>query len=467
MTNDESSNNTFPTFEGTFKTETPQSKKYQKDLYRDALSRCRTSLVDSNRFDGGSISMNNSDVVAALEEISINIFNRFNDELVRENKTPLWMDESEFVKKIISDILGLGPLDDLLRDPTIEDIAIDGPNSVKVLRQDKWEHLDQITFDSSERLLEILNRAIQHGGVKCNTTTPTANGNLRKNDITPDGGRVAIISYPVVEDKWPSAVIRIPRSKNLKLEDLVNAGTLTQEAANYLTAAVFAGMSITIVGSTGSGKTTLLTVLGNLLPPISFRTIIIEDTPEILIHAGVPDANVVYMRTRAGNSEGLTAVTQGDLLAMSLRFRPNSIKIGESRGPEIFDLFNASATGHDNCDTTLHSDGPDQFFSRVSMLMAMNKAAKGMPPEKIADLVAKGVDIVVDLQNRNKKRRVVSISELTGKILRSPSVEPELNKVFEFDYDQQLLIKTHDTCKGQSFIRRDIPLDKVFNGGLV
>ena len=280
--------------------------------------------------------------------------------------------------------------------------------------------------------------------------TPIADAVLRGKE------RISVVTYPVATPH-PTAVIRIPRAKNINLEDMVvpyegeqaarpnsdvsayaslmegeMEGLLSPKAAAYLHAGVLAGLNIVAVGPTGSGKTTLLMALGRKIQK-GERILIIEDTPEIDLHPGdsAPN-NVLYLRTRPSTVEGLEPIEQEDLVKLALRQRPDALTLGEARGPEVFDLLNALNTGHKNGLTSLHAYGVEELFSRMYLMLAQSERGRHLDAYRAASLVASTLHIAVSLEMVGNTRFVRTIAELTGNVVqKGTAYEPEMKAIFQ------------------------------------
>jgi pilus assembly protein CpaF len=376
----------------------------------------------------------------------------------------------------LADLLGMGAIDTLLKDESIEDIAINGPTEVMVYRKGGWE-AESVSFPTPERLLEILNRGLAHSNRRANMVTPIADAVLKGKE------RISVVTYPVASP-YPTSVIRIPRAKRISLEDLTGAtvtdertktagdgdlalaglnegdaladdahAMMSRKAAAYLHAAVLAGLNIVAVGPTGSGKTTLLMALGRKIPR-GQRILIIEDTPEIDLYPddAAPN-NVLYLRTRPSTVEGLGAIEQEDLVKLALRQRPDALTLGEARGPEAFDLLNALNTGHRNGLTSLHAYGVDELFSRMYLMLAQSERGRHLDAYRAASLVAATLHVAVSLEMVGKTRFVRTIAELTGKVIqKGTAYEPEMKAIFQ-----------RDSARG----RLDGPLHRSVHGELL
>ena len=417
------------------------------DAYAVVLGRVRDRL--SREFAADQLTNAGPKVTAQATRVTREALQRYNHEALNQSMPRIMIPEEQFVQMILADLLGMGPIDTLLKDENIEDIAINGPNEVMVYREGGWEEVD-IQFESTTRLLEILNRGIAFSNRKANMVTPIADA------VLPGKERISVVTYPIA-NPHPTAVIRIPRAKNINLEDMIRPdehasdkqveatvtdyesllegemeGMLSPKAAKYLHAAVVAGLNIVAVGPTGSGKTTLLMALGRKIPK-GQRILIIEETPEIELY---PDTakpnNVLYLRTRPASTEGLEAVEQEELVKLALRQRPDALTLGEARGAEVFDLLNALITGHKNGLTSLHAYGVEELFRRVYLMLAQSERGRFLDPFRAANLVASTLHIAVSLELVGRTRQVRTVGELTGKVdQRGTSYEPEMKAIFQ------------------------------------
>jgi pilus assembly protein CpaF len=417
------------------------------DAYAVVLARIRDRL--SREFSAEQLSNAGPTVTEQATKTAQDELMKYNNEALNSSIPRLVMPDEHFVQMVLADLLGMGAIEPLLQDETIEDIAINGPSEVMVFRDGKWVEVD-IKFESPTRLLEILNRGIAHSNRKANMVTPIADAVLRGKE------RISVVTYPIANPN-PTAVIRIPRAKKLMMEDLVRpaengtvekkprseqvlpdydslmqGGMLTAAAAKYLYSAVRAGLNIVVVGPTGVGKTTLLMILGRCIPP-GKRVLIIEDTPEIDLY---PDSekpnNILYLRTRPSTIEGLKAIEQEELVKLALRQRPDALTLGEARGPEVFDLLNALNTGHKNGLTSLHAYGVDELFSRIYLMLAQSERGRFLDSYRAANMVGQTLHIAVSMEMTGNQRRIGAIAELTGRVAKiGTAFEPELVPIFK------------------------------------
>lgn len=423
------------------------------DPYQEALAEVRHQLTGT--FPPDKLGEADQHVRNEATQLAHQVYISYNDRALKENRGRIPVDPELFVERALADLLGMGPLETLLEDDSIEDIAVNGPDEVMVHRAGRWERTD-IRFESSERLLEMLNRGIAGSNRQANMVMPIADA------VLPDKERIGVVTHPVATP-WPAAVIRIPRARDINLEDMVRqdgdraenddlftplpdyldlsdgdlGGMLSPEAATYLHAAVLAGLNIVAVGPTGSGKTTLLMALGRKIP-IGKRVLIIEDTPEIVLHPheGKPN-NVLYLRTRPESLEGVPPITQEDLVKLALRHRPDALTLGEARGAEVFDLLNALHTGHKNGLTSVHAYGVEELFGRIYLMLAQSERGRFLDTWRAAHMVASTLDIAISLEitRRNSRtvRRVREVAELTGEVVqKGGSYEPEMQPLFRF-----------------------------------
>jgi pilus assembly protein CpaF len=415
--------------------------------YENGLKKVRDRIA--SEFNPQQIDNAGPLVTEAVSRTAHEIYQAFNQEALSKNCSRILMPEEQFVEMVLADLLGMGAIDTLLSDASVEDIAINGPKEVVVYRQGSWEKTD-LSFPSADRLLEVLNRGLAHSNRKANMVTPIADAVLKGKQ------RISVVTHPVATP-YPTAVIRIPRAQDITLEDMVKPskvknekhkkeltidyeslidgdaqGLLSPKAALYLHAVVLAGGNIVAIGPTGSGKTTLLMALGRKIPRGN-RILIIEDTPEIDLH---PDSdtpsNVLYLRTRPSTIEGLHEIPQEDLVKLALRQRPDALTLGEARGPEVFDLLNALNTGHKNGLTSLHAYGVDELFGRIFLMLSQSERGRHLDAYRAANLVASTLHVAVSIEMVGNSRFVKTVAELTGTVKKiGTSYEPEVKPIFQ------------------------------------
>src|SRR5881275_1698066 len=308
------------------------------------------------------------------------------------------MERERLIDEVLDETFGFGPLEVLLKDPTISDILINGPHKVFVERRGRME-LSDIRFRDNEHLLQILDRIVSKVGRRVDETSPMVDARL------PDGSRVNAIIPPLALD-GASVSIRRFGSNPLKLEDLLNYKAFTPEMAMLMEAAIKARLNIIISGGTGCGKTTLLNTLSSFIPAEE-RVITIEDAAELQLQQD----HVVRLETRPPNIEGKGAVNTRDLVRNALRMRPERIIIGECRGPESLDMLQAMNTGHAGSMTTLHANTPRDAQARLETMIMM--AGMELPVKAMRQQISSAVDLIVQANRlQGGPRKITSIVEV-------------------------------------------------------
>lgn len=307
-------------------------------------------------------------------------------------------DRATLVGRIIRDTVGLGPLEDLLGDPSVEEVMVNGPGSVYVERAGRIEHAG-IRFADEEELRNTIERILAPLGRRIDELSPMVDARLA------DGSRVNVVIPPLSID-GPALSIRRFGAQRPDPQRLIELGTLGLAQCELLAAAVAGRSSVLVSGGTGSGKTTLLNALSSFISP-GERVVTIEDAAELRLQ----QPHVVRLESRPSSIEGRGEVTVRDLLRNALRMRPDRIVIGEVRGPEALDLLTALNTGHDGALSTIHANSPVDALSRLETLALM--AGLGLPHEAIAEQVQRGIDLVVHLERcPGGTRKVVEIAEV-------------------------------------------------------
>jgi pilus assembly protein CpaF len=302
------------------------------------------------------------------------------------------------VELILREAVGLGPLEELLADPAVEEVMVNGHEQVFVERSGRIERTD-VAFSSEQALRDAIERILAPLGRRVDELSPMVDARLE------DGSRVHVVIPPLAVD-GPSLSIRRFSAIRPGPEELVRLGTITEELHDELAAAVGAQRSILVSGGTGSGKTTLLNALSAFIDPAE-RVITIEDAAELRL--GQP--HVVRLESRPANVEGRGKVTIRDLLRGALRMRPDRIVIGEVRGVEALDLLMALNTGHEGALSTVHANSPEDALRRVETLALM--AGVGLPHEAIREQLGRGLDLVIHLARLSDgSRRVVEVGEV-------------------------------------------------------
>ena len=305
---------------------------------------------------------------------------------------------ARIVELILREAVGLGPLEELLADPAVEEVMVNGPERVYVERAGMVERAE-VRFPSEQALRDTIERILAPLGRRVDELSPMVDARLE------DGSRVNVIIPPLAVD-GPSLSIRRFSAARPGPDELVELGTLTEELRDELGAAVCARRSILISGGTGSGKTTLLNALSAFIE-VDERVITIEDAAELRLR----QPHVVRLESRPPNVEGRGLVTIRDLLRNALRMRPDRIVIGEVRGEEALDLLMALNTGHEGALSTVHANSPEDALRRIETLALI--AGVGLPHEAIREQLGRGVDLVVHLARLGDgSRRVVEVGEV-------------------------------------------------------
>jgi pilus assembly protein CpaF len=309
-------------------------------------------------------------------------------------------ERDRLVEEVLDETFGLGPLEALLKDPTISDILINGPKNIYVERRGRLEKTD-VTFRDNGHLLQIIDRIVSKVGRRVDETSPMVDARLQ------DGSRVNAIIPPLALD-GASVSIRRFGSKPLRLDDLLNFKAFTKEMIVLLEACCKARLNMIISGGTGSGKTTLLNTLSSFIGS-GDRVVTIEDAAELQLQ----QPHVVRLETRPPNIEGRGEVTSRDLVKNALRMRPDRIIIGECRGAEALDMIQAMNTGHEGSLTTLHANTPRDALARLETMMLM--AGFELPVKAMRQQVASSVDLIIQANRlQGGPRKITAISEVVG-----------------------------------------------------
>jgi len=318
-----------------------------------------------------------------------------------ENDVPLNLIERErLFREIQDEVLGLGPLEPFLQDPTISDILVNSYRQVYVERFGILE-ITEARFKDDVHLRKIIDKIVSTVGRRIDESSPMVDARL------PDGSRVNAIIPPLALD-GPILSIRRFAKEPLELEDLINLETLTPEIGEILQGIIKAKLNVLISGGTGSGKTTLLNVLSRFIPEKE-RIITIEDAAELQLK----QEHAVRLETRPPNIEGKGAVTQRDLVRNSLRMRPDRIIVGEVRGQEAFDMLQAMNTGHEGSLTTIHANSPRDALMRLETMVAMTGLE--IPSGFLRRYISSALDVIIHLSRLSDgSRKIISFQEITG-----------------------------------------------------
>jgi pilus assembly protein CpaF len=308
------------------------------------------------------------------------------------------MERERLIDEVLDETFGFGPLEALLKDPTISDILINGPAKVYVERRGKMEKTD-VKFRDNDHLMQIIDRIVSKVGRRVDETSPMVDARL------PDGSRVNAIIPPLALD-GASVSIRRFGANPLKLEDLLNYKAFTPEMAMLMEACIKARLNMVISGGTGCGKTTLLNTLSSFIPGEE-RIVTIEDAAELQLQ----QEHIVRLETRPPNIEGKGAVTTRDLVKNALRMRPERIIIGECRGGESLDMLQAMNTGHAGSMTTLHANTTRDAQARLETMIMM--AGMDLPMKAMRQQIASAVDVIIQANRlQGGPRKVTSITEV-------------------------------------------------------
>ncbi|MGR3662190.1 MAG: CpaF family protein [Paracoccaceae bacterium] len=355
-----------------------------------------------NRLHGELLNRLNLSVIDKIEKSELRRqVAGFVTQFLKDEGTALLSENlSDLIDELIFEVMGLGPLEPLLADPTINDILVNTHENVFIERFGKLEKTN-VRFHDERHLLRIIDKIVSRVGRRIDESQPWVDARLE------DGSRINAIIRPCSVD-GPTLSIRKFSRKPLTLEKLIESGSLTENSAAVLKALVQARLNILISGGTGSGKTTLLNAISSYIDP-SHRIITIEDAAELQLL----QEHVVRLETRPPNAEGNGAILQRDLVKNALRMRPDRIIVGEVRGAECFDMLQAMNTGHDGSMTTVHANTARDALGRVEQMVTM--LGTGLPISTIRSQISAAINIVVQLARMSDgKRRVISISEISG-----------------------------------------------------
>ncbi len=324
------------------------------------------------------------------------------------------------VEQVYSSIRGFGLLDSIIKDDTITEVMINGPEDIFIEQNGHLFKMEK-QFESERRLEDIIQRIVGLAGREVNQANPICDTRL------PDGSRVNVVLPPIALC-GPTLTIRKFSKTPMTIERLISYGSITREIADKLELLVKAKYNIFICGGTGSGKTTFLNALSNYIPKDE-RVITIEDSAELQI-VGVE--NLVRLETRNANAAGVGQITIRDLIKSSLRMRPERIVVGEVRGGEALDMLQAMNTGHDGSLSTGHANSTQDMLSRLETMVL--QGAPGLPLEAIRQQIASAVDIIVHLSRlRDKSRKTMEITEVVG----YKDGQVILNPLYVFEEDEK------------------------------
>ncbi|HEX9765291.1 MAG TPA: CpaF family protein [Nitriliruptorales bacterium] len=320
--------------------------------------------------------------------------------LQREDVEVSPLERKRFVEKLLSDILGYGPLDGLLRDGDVTEIMCNGYDDIWVERGGRIVR-SNVVFSDPAHYRQVIERIVAQVGRRVDEGSPMVDARL------PDGSRVNAIVPPLAVH-GPALTIRKFPEEAFTAQDLIGLGTLSADLSLFLEACVRGELNVLVSGGTGTGKTTLLNVLSGFIPD-GDRIITIEDAAELRLQ----QPHVVTLEARPANAEGRGAVAIRDLVRNALRMRPDRIVVGEVRGAEALDMLQAMNTGHEGSITTIHANGPRDALSRLETLVLM--AGFDLPVRAIREQIVAAIDVIVQLDRAPDGRRaVVSVQEVQG-----------------------------------------------------
>ncbi|MDX2356288.1 CpaF family protein [Dietzia sp. PP-33] len=339
------------------------------------------------------------------------------NKVVEDETVPLTAEQRQrLISDIQDDVLGHGPLERLLADPTVTEIMVNGPDMIYIEQRGRLTR-SAARFTSEEHLRQVIERIVSRIGRRIDESSPLVDARLA------DGSRVNAVIPPLAVN-GSSLTIRKFSKDPFKVNDLIGFGTLTPEMSELLRACVQARLNIIVSGGTGSGKTTLLNVLSSFIPE-SERIVTIEDAVELQMQQD----HVVRLEARPANIEGKGEISIRDLVRNSLRMRPDRIVVGEVRGGETLDMLQAMNTGHDGSLSTVHANSPRDAVARLETLVLM--AGMDLPLRAIREQIASAVDVIIQLTRlRDGTRRVTAVTEVQG--MEGQTVT--LQDAFLFDY---------------------------------
>jgi len=360
--------------------------------YHQLKARIHEALLD--RVDLESMQRLNQDQIR--QELRLLVERLLEEEMVVINDA----ERKTLTRDIQNEMLGFGPLEPLLADPSVSDILVNTHKQVYVERRGKLE-LTDVTFTDDAHLMKIIDKIVSRVGRRIDESSPMVDARL------PDGSRVNAIIPPLAID-GPVMSIRRFSADPLRLADLVSYGSMTADMAEVLQGLGKAKVNILISGGTGSGKTTMLNVISGFISHYE-RVVTVEDAAELQLQ----QPHVVRLETRPANIEGKGEVSQRALVKNALRMRPDRIILGEVRGEEAMDMLGAMNTGHEGSMATIHANTPRDALTRLENMISM--AAPNLPPKAMRQQIASAVGVVVQVSRlTDGKRKVLSISEVTG-----------------------------------------------------
>lgn len=338
--------------------------------------------------------------IRQTSEVRVTIQEMFETMLADEQIVLSRNEKRTLFEQIVAEILGYGPLEKYLSLDGITEIMVNGPKQVYIEQNGKIHRVNTM-FEDDDHVMRIIDRIVAPLGRRIDEGSPMVDARL------PDGSRVNAV-IPPISINGPTLTIRLFAKTPLTIENLIEFGSITREAVEFLRACIIARLNVVVSGGTGSGKTTLLNILSNFIPDDE-RIVTIENAAELQLR----QEHVVTLESRPSNVEGRGEVTIRDLVTNSLRMRPDRIVVGEVRGGEALDMLQAMNTGHDGSLTTAHANSPRDMLARLETMVLM--AGMDLPHRAIREQMAAAVDVVVHTERmRDGSRKVVSVSEIQG-----------------------------------------------------
>jgi pilus assembly protein CpaF len=362
-----------------------------RDAYSDLKTRVQNRLISE---------LDPSMDVSKTDEVRGNIEELFDTILSEEGIVLSRAERQRLFEQIVAEILGFGPLEPLLADPSVTEIMVNGPKNIYVERSGKLERVNAL-FEDDDHVMRIIDRIVAPLGRRVDESSPTVDARL------PDGSRVNAV-IPPISLVGPSLTIRKFSKVPLTVENLISYGSITPEVVEFLKACVLARMNIVISGGTGSGKTTLLNIMSGFIPNDE-RIVTIENAAELQLR----QEHVVTLESRPPNIEGKGEVSIRDLVINCLRMRPDRIVVGECRGGEALDMLQAMNTGHDGSLTTAHSNSPRDTLSRLETMVMMS--GMDLPVRAIREQISSAVQVIChQARMRDGTRKVTHVTEVQG-----------------------------------------------------
>jgi pilus assembly protein CpaF len=380
----------------------PRSKLSELRVRRQPAAAARDAYMDlKSRVQGKLIAeLDPSMDISKTDEVRGNIEELFDAVLSEEGIILSRAERQRLFEQIVAEILGFGPLEPLLADPSITEVMVNGPKSIYVERGGKIERVSA-TFENNDHVMRIIDRIVAPLGRRVDESSPTVDARL------PDGSRVNAV-IPPISLVGPTLTIRKFSKVPLTIENLIEYGSITPEVVEFSKACVYSRMNIVISGGTGSGKTTLLNIMSGFIPNDE-RIVTIENAAELQLR----QEHVVTLESRPPNIEGRGEVSIRDLVINCLRMRPDRIVVGECRGPEALDMLQAMNTGHDGSLTTAHSNSPRDTLARLETMVLM--AGMDLPSRAIREQIASAVQLIIhESRMRDGTRKVTYVTEVQG-----------------------------------------------------